>query len=305
VLPPSFALAVAAAYYASMPSYEQSGFRITLGGWSEVPLPLGEINEPEIDYVIDADLVFPSSLTARTRVRRFTDLQFRLSRLQPDNDAALGAWVTEHGPLGWFRGTPERPDFHFAGPSGNASKILWAERVRVLQTDAGWATGDTRLEWRCAVWVMQDLLRARRWALESVIPDEWSSPAWLWPRPDSPWIGIHPALEAMNTGLEAFSPRGEAYRPDDGEAPGYRTFRVTDASTWELAMAAFWNDMFRGEAYSECQNATCRYVFQHQIGRALHAQHRTAGVKYCSAECARAQAQRAYRDRQRALKRDA
>ena len=49
--------------------------------------------------------------------------------------------------------------------------------------------------------------------------------------------------------------------------------------------------------YKTCQNETCGRLFVRQSRRALHRQHRTQGVKFCSSECARAQAQRQYRRR--------
>jgi hypothetical protein len=143
------------------------------------------------------------------------------------------------------------------------------------------------------------MLRSRRWAIEGLAPDNWSSPAWLWPRPESAFEAMLTTVAAMNKGLEAFAPRAEVYRPDDGEFPGYRVRAIEDATLWQLAMASLWNDLVRREPYRVCANTTCGHLFQHQLGRAIHAQHRNTGLKYCSAECARAQAQRDYRARKR------
>src|SRR5262249_15800607 len=44
-----------------------------------------------------------------------------------------------------------------------------------------------------------------------------------------------------------------------------------------------------------CANSRCERVFIRQEGRASKGQHRTAGVMYCSRQCARAQANRNYR----------
>jgi hypothetical protein len=46
-----------------------------------------------------------------------------------------------------------------------------------------------------------------------------------------------------------------------------------------------------------CANEKCQQIFSIQRDRAKHGQYRRTGVTYCSAACARAQAQRQYRRR--------
>ncbi len=57
------------------------------------------------------------------------------------------------------------------------------------------------------------------------------------------------------------------------------------------------NDIAAATTYKVCANERCRRLFVHQRGPDGTRQPRTRGVIYCSARCARAQAQRAYRQR--------
>jgi hypothetical protein len=59
------------------------------------------------------------------------------------------------------------------------------------------------------------------------------------------------------------------------------------------------NDIAENAAYHVCRNEGCGHLFVRQRGRASLGQYRTAGVKYCSPACSRAQAQRDLRRRRR------
>lgn len=74
-------------------------------------------------------------------------------------------------------------------------------------------------------------------------------------------------------------------------------------TVYSVAFLQMYNHMAEGASVRQCENEPCRRDFVRQRGRAEYGQYRTEGVKYCSRECARAQAQRELRRRRRAAKR--
>lgn len=166
-------------------------------------------------------------------------------------------------------------------------------------------------DFRLGAWQLRDLVRAWRIVSGEVEPeeilDEWETPG-LWPEDpeDRDIVSTNPlhaphisylftwAMSAVPLGaLAPFSPRLPfAYERDVfGGAYAIPLYNM-------LALELF-NHVVEGLPYRTCANTTCGRLFVRQRGRSVHGQHRTRGVKYCSVECARNQAQRAYRRRKR------
>lgn len=98
----------------------------------------------------------------------------------------------------------------------------------------------------------------------------------------------------MNRSLDPFAPQVVPHTNTRREPLGLPPVTLSSG----LAVQLF-NAVVEGLPPLMCANETCRLPFIRQQGRAEAEQYKTRGVAYCSKSCARSQAQREWRRRQR------
>ncbi|MGV9594724.1 hypothetical protein [Streptomyces tendae] len=101
----------------------------------------------------------------------------------------------------------------------------------------------------------------------------------LWLRLEQLKASLHAALSSFSIGIGSLTDR----RP----------------TIYSVAFLQMYNHIAENATIRECANETCRRAFVRQRGRAEYGQNRTSGIKYCTRECARAQAQRELRRRRK------
>lgn len=115
------------------------------------------------------------------------------------------------------------------------------------------------------------------------------------PAPETRFELISSAVGLLTEAVAWFSPRVELTHPSlsiggyGRPLPGVRDLIGLQLLAW----------IAEGTPARQCANETCQQWFAKQIGRSSAGQHRRSGVQYCSPSCAKAQAQRSYRRRQR------
>lgn len=304
--------------------------RLRITSWPQAPLPYPEawLNQDVytalgsggliLDYRVEPELQRVSAVG----LEAYLDL----AALDLDDVEAIVGFVNEFGPLR-IRGAgeqwPSRPTpepYHVVMYHGFREHIRPRLEASIRRTRAEIKKGapnididgedwdfmpETVDEFRYGATWIRDLMRAWRWVNEDLRPEVWECPIWeVEPEEEDmggPPVDVSEAFSflehGLDLGLQPFHPHVYRVFPDPEHVVLDPVF--IGPSAFHLCCLELFNHIAEGAPYRVCANETCGRLFVRQRGRAVHGQHRARGVKYCSAECARAQAQRQYRRRKK------
>lgn len=291
---------------------------VRLAGWPGAPLPL-PLGPNGHEYAItEAGAIV--AVTRREhwgdapspRPRPYHEAYLHLFALDLSSDEAISEFLNRFGPLSVDGG--ERPlgfDWHAgfrahvrdwlkeAGAPIVAELPYWDD---LAGEDAHYLLVQSLEEFRWQAWCLRDLVRAWRWYHDGVAVGicEWESPVWIESDdlihiPEDREGAAELLRHGIRSGLTPFHPELRIATSDDD--PRWETTYGGGLGYYCICCLELYNHIVAEAALIACSNERCARLFVHQEGRAKHGQHRSIGVKYCSPECARAQAQRVYRRR--------
>lgn len=283
--------------------------------WPPTPLPWPP-GPPGWEYEITeagAIVAVVPARQSRSRppARAYHESYLHLLALDLYDETAVWEWLNRFGPLAIVE--PERVGFTFhRGWFLEVAGQLRQEGERIVQEMPYWdemagddehfAMAESLLDFRWQAECLRDLVRAWRWYSEDEEPAAWESRLWQYDDPNFPGapkdrLAAGRLVElGLATGLRPFHPFVRLGPLEEGQT-GPGPYASDDVGFYSIACLELFNHIAEGAGYTTCANEPCRRLFVRQEGRANEGQHRTTGVKYCSRDCARAQAQRNYRRR--------
>lgn len=243
----------------------------------------------------------------------FGEVYLELSQVDLDDPRAARQFVERWSVLGVYspEWAPALTHHYFGFPSAEESFRAITEELREIGP-SGDLSGEIPMaeieyweEFRIGAMCLRDMTTAWR-VLQGELDAadaEWVTPCWS-NAVDSSVIPDAPEAEpervlvwGLTHPLQPFAPQLRL-SDESGQLPeGLRLGFGWTMPLYSVCCAELFNHIVEGARYKTCANETCGRLFVRQQGRAEHGQHRTRGVKYCSSECAKAQAQRQYRRR--------
>jgi hypothetical protein len=288
------------------PALKNANPRFRITPWPNVilPLPPGHSN---LRYELRGDLFFWDTGAHDDCELEYHEIYLGVAALDLDDVDAITAFVDRFAPLGMWHGRADSDAGYLGLRLGVQREKLF--EAALLERQLGHTRSDNRFlyaesinDFRYGASSIQDLVAAWRWVNEGIEPDRWICPAWNeTPDLDGPPKTRRAAASFLSWGVcEALE---RLYLPellvtDEDEEPDIAMISA-DLPLYCICCLELYNHIIERLPYKQCANETCRRLFVRQRGRAQHGQHRALGVKYCSHECARAQAQREHRRRKR------
>jgi hypothetical protein len=291
-------------------------FRITVWPGVSVPLPRYQRARCRLTEARDA-LLFTYDKAELVEPRGETYLE--LYNLDLENPDDILAFANRHSVLhgeemflrlkaaNFFSGFRQRELLKAAFRKWHRPAYQDAYKENLLREDGSPSRSiETLFEFRFAAHVMCDMTSS--WRLLSAGVDPRSLPWSGWANggaEPSHWMARRLLATALPVLLRNYSPVVGA-RPDLDLDKNWQKplisaeFPESSAPLFEVCAFELFNHIAESATYRSCQNETCRRLFVRQWGRSEHGQSRREGVMYCTAACAKAQAQRQYRRRRQA-----
>lgn len=267
-----------------MAEERKSPFRITVWPDSPLPLPPRWFTRP---YEVNNGTLQPTGVEQELKgdKRHDDETYLELYELDLDDVNPIVQFVSDYGVLGVsYKGFSLMPH------------ALYPVEMKELEVAKQAAHAEQRLESDLAI-PNQETLTEFRYGARTVrrLADAWRR---YESSDDDPAAFEDGALleRWLSAALTPFHPVVALEGGYDG--PSSEEVGLWGAiPLYSVCCLQLFNHMARGLIWRRCANETCRRPFVRQEGRAEHGQHRSVGVKYHTAYCARAQAQRDYRRR--------
>ena len=243
-----------------MKAHPKRAFCITT--WPQEPLPVPAVIQWETS--LDGEWIeYIEQIGERTIPDELYLREFQ--EIDPDDREAIYGFIKEWGTL--------RPTFK--------------RRIRVEEEEAPYVR-----TFRFLVSFYEEFQRSD--GLPDVTRIYWDST--LSPRPDKPGQALMDFSNILTTALQSV----RSYISfQDQEGKLVKPSSMIQPTVYTAMAAQLFNHLAEDATLRHCANKTCGRLFVRQRGRSEYDRYRTKGVYFCSALCAKAQAQREYRKREK------